>query len=74
MYSLYYDKEKGIIKVKKTSKILQNVEHKEEVTYYNSCYYLCLYRKPLVELARQMRDEWVEEYEGKINDLKSLKI
>lgn len=74
MYSLYYNKEKGIIKVSKTPKAMQDVEHKAETTYYNSYYYLCLYRKPLVELARQMCDEWIKEYEDKIDSLKNLKF
>lgn len=74
MYSLYYNKEEGIIRVRKTHAALKNVEHKEEVTYYNDCYYLCLKRKTLIEFARQMRDEWIKEYESKIDDLKSLKI
>lgn len=74
MYCLYHDKEKGIIKVHKTHKALQNVKHTEDVYDYNNYYSLCLYRKPLVKLAIQMREEWIKEYEDKINDLKSLKI
>ena len=74
MYSLYHDKEKGIIKVSKTPKAMQDIEHKEEITRYNHCYYLCLYRKPLVELARQMRNEWIKELESQIDNLRNLKI
>lgn len=74
MYTLYHNKKQGIIKISKTTKALQNVEHKEEVTIWNDCCCLCLYRKPLLELGRQMRDEWIKEYEDKINDLKNLKI
>ena len=74
MYSLYYNKKEGIIKISKTHAALKRVEHKEEVTRYNDYYYLCLKRKPLIEFARQMRDEWIKEYESKIDDLKSLKI
>ena len=72
MYSLYHDKEKGIIKVSKTPRALQDIKHKEEITFYNRCYYLCLHRKPLVELARQMRDEWIKELEGQIDNLRNL--
>lgn len=74
MYCLYHNKKDGIIKVRKTHTALQGVEHTEDIHCYNSSYYLCLYRKPLVELAVQMREEWIKEYEEKINDLKSLKI
>ena len=74
MYSLYYNKEQGIIKVSKSIKALQNEKYTEEVTYFNPYYYLCLYRKPLVELAKKIREEWIKEYESKINDLKNLKI
>ena len=74
MYSLYHNKEDNEIEVKKAHKALQNVKYKEEITRYNSYYYLCLHRKPLIELANQMREAWIKEYEDKINDLKNLKI
>lgn len=57
MYSLYHKKEESIIRVHKTRAALKDKEHKEEVTRYNDCYYLCLKRKPLIEFARQMRDD-----------------
>lgn len=74
MYTLYVEKEKMIIEVKKTSKAMSNCTYTNEVVKYNDCYYLCLKRKPLIEKATEIKESWIRELEEKIKKAKSIKF
>lgn len=75
MYTLYHDKEKGVIKLTKARKAFQNSKYfTEDITYYNCNYYFCLTRKPLKEKALELKQEWLEEAESRVQLIKNIKI
>lgn len=83
MYQLYFSKEdiygrNNIYKIeikplqagfKKTFTELPDAPYK-----YNDCYYLCAKRKPLVNIATEMKQQWIKELEGKMELIKSIEI
>lgn len=74
MYTLYVRKEKMIIEVKKASKAMSNCTYTNEVVRYNDCYWVCLNRKPLMEKAKEIKESWISELEGKLEKVKSIKF
>ena len=77
MYTLYHDKDNSIIKITKATKAMQNLvgrDYTDEVTFYNNNYFLCLLRKPLKEKAIEMKQEWLEEAENRVQLIKNIKI
>lgn len=81
MYVLEHSKEENVISVKKANKAFQNLNFKEEVTFYNDNYYFCKNRKPLIEKAREIREKWILELEQsaldlerRLEELKEMKI
>ena len=74
MYTLYVNKEKMIIEVKKASKAMSNCTYTNEVAKYNNWHYLCLKRKPLIEKATEIRESWISELEEKLKKAKSIKF
>lgn len=75
MYTLYFSKKDKIIKVTKASKGMQSgVTYTEEVTQFNSNYFVCTKRKPLVEKAKEIQQEWVVDLEEELKALKEIKI
>ena len=74
MYTLYHNKDSGIIEVKKAKKALQRCTYTENVRYHNSNFYLCLKRKPLVEKAEEIKKSWIEETEERLEKLKAIKV
>ena len=74
MYTLYHSKKMREIKVSKASKSLQNLSYKEEITYYNDCYFICLTRKPLVEKAKEIKQRWIDALETELEEIKQIKL
>lgn len=74
MYTLYHNKNMREIKVSKASKPLHNLRYKEEVTYYNDCYFICLTRKPLVEKAKEIKQKWIDTLETELDQIKQIKL
>lgn len=82
IYQLYHDKEHGILKVSPMHKAFYDTYidhqlapfHEDYILYYNDCHYFSRSRKALVELAREMKAEWVQELEMKLEMYKSIKI
>ena len=50
------------------------IEPTEEVTSYNNCYYVCLYKEKLFEKAEEIRKSWIDEAEKHYNDMLNVKI
>ena len=74
MYSLYFDKKSGGLKIQRGYSGFSGYNFPDTPYRYNDCYYLCKTRKPLAELAKEMRDEWIDELKSRITALESLKI
>lgn len=82
IYQLYHDKEKGILKVSPMAKVFLNTyidqnlanQPQDYIVYYNSNYFFSLSRKALVQKARDMKTEWVQELEIKLEMYKNIKI
>jgi len=74
MYTLYHRKSERIIEVKKAKKIFQNLEFTEDVKEFNDCYYICSKRKPLVEKANKIKQEWITELENQLQAVKEINI
>jgi hypothetical protein len=74
MYILYFDKSEQVITVKKAHKALQKLDYTDEVTQYNSCYYICSKKAPLVEEAKEIKRIWISEIEQALNKVKEIKL
>lgn len=82
IYQLYHDKEKGILKVSPMTKTFFNTyvdkdlidQLQDYILYFNSCYFFSLSRKALVHKAREMKEEWIQELETKLEMYKNIKI
>ena len=73
-YSLYYNKKtlELIIKPDKYNKI-ENMSD-DKVYYWNENYYYATNRKVLREKANELKEQWIEETEERLNKLKELKV
>lgn len=75
MYTLYVNKTDNKIVVSKASKAMQNAgNYTNEVRQYNLNYLICLDKKPLVEKAKEIRDEWIAEFKSKLEELEGIKF
>ena len=76
MYLLYHDKDNAIITVKKASKAMQDLDYDNtgKVNYFNNHYFICLKRKPLLDKAREMKEQWLEEEKEKIMKIEAIEI
>jgi hypothetical protein len=74
MYTLYFQKSEKVIQVSKARKALQNLNFMEEVTRYNDCYFICTNRKPLVEKAKEIKQDWILELEKELSAMKEINI
>lgn len=82
IYQLYHNKERATLKVSPMRKAFYNTnidkmlaqQDKEYVLYYNTFYLFSFSRKALVQLARNMKEEWIAEAESKVEMYKSIKI
>lgn len=75
MYTLYVNKMDNKIVVSKASKAMQNAgSYTNEVRQYNLNYLICLDKKPLVEKAKEIKDEWIAEFKSKLEELEGIKF
>lgn len=82
IYQLYHDKEHAVLKVAPLQSIFYNtsldkmldINTPNVIVRYNEFYFFSFSRKSLVELARKMKDEWVQELEMKLATYNSIKI
>jgi len=83
IYQLYHDKEKGVLEVSPMAKHFYTTiyvdksladQSQDYIVYYNSNFFFSLSRKALVQKAREMKAEWIQELEVKLEMYKSIKI
>lgn len=82
IYQLYHDKEHGILKVSPLQRVFYDTNidhqlapfHEDYILFYNDFHLFSRSRKALVELARKMKEEWIQELEMKLEIYKSIKI
>jgi hypothetical protein len=74
MYTLYYSRKEKTIKVTKARKALQNLNFTEEVTRYNDCYFICSNRKPLIEKAKDIQNEWLLELVKELETIREINL
>ena len=82
IYQLYHDKENAILKVSPMQKVFYGTHidqqlapfHEDYILYYNHCHCFSRSRKALVELARKMKEEWVQQLEMKLELYKRINI
>ena len=76
MYALYFNREEGVLKIKKNPKAF--VEYKDKVIKepykYNNNYYFCSTRKPLKELAEAMKLSWIGDAYAEVHRLEKIEI
>ena len=73
-YELYFNKREGKIEVRLIGIISKFMKPTEEVTFYNSCYYVCLDKEKLFKKAEEIRKSWIDEAEKHYNDMLNVKI
>lgn len=76
MYNLYVDKSETKIEIKPLRKVFHNHigSITDEVSQYNSVYYFCAKKKPLLDLATRIKEEWLKEAEERVNTIKKITI
>ena len=73
-YELYYKNREGKIEIRLIGIISKFIEPTEEVTFYNSNYYVCLDKEKLLKKAEEIRKSWIDEAEKYYNDMLNVKI
>lgn len=73
MYSLYVDKEKCEIVLKKMGKIIMG-NPTEDVTMFNNCYYISKNRKALKQKGLEIKEKWISETKKELEKIESIKI
>lgn len=77
MYTLYHSKSSGIIQVSKAKPTMQNIGERyytEDIEFYNSNYYTCLRKNPLMEQAEKMKTEWINEAKETLKKYEDIKL
>lgn len=84
MYQLYINKGDLAIDVRKITGPIRNsltkkqLEHMEQfpesIVSFNSYYKVCLKRKPLIDLGREIKKKWENELKETLDIVKSIKI
>lgn len=74
MYTLYFDKSKGVLKIEKAKKIFLTLDFTDEVKQYNNYYFYCLKRKPLTEKAIGIKEDWIAEAKAVLEKYESIEI
>lgn len=76
MYVLYFNKEEGILRIKKDSKAFANCKElvTEEPYKYNRCHYFCATKEPLKELAEAMKLSWIGDAYAEVHRLEKIEI
>jgi len=77
MLELYFNKQKGELKIKKDTTVCYSEKHLKEIeehglSYFNDCYYIAKERKPLVLKAQSLRNCWISETKIRLNDLENM--
>jgi len=80
-YSLYYSREKSILKLKllKPKDLMydyaqRECSDKDPIYYYSDCYYLSHSRKDLKTLALEIKEDWISELKYFLKILENIKI
>ena len=83
MYQLYIDKDVCKLKVTPLQTAFQKVGEivklekngsDTDILYYNSFYRMCKTRKVLVQLARDIKAEWLQEAMEQVKKIEEIKI
>lgn len=76
MFNLYVSKEEGKLEIKPLRKVFAHLinDITDEVKQYNHAYYFCAKRKPLLDLAQQLKQEWIEEIETELRRINNIQI
>ena len=76
MYELYHDKNKHEIRIKPLRNLFDHVRSQlnETPLRYNDYYWFCTARKPLVELAKKIKDSWIGELEESLDRVNKIDI
>lgn len=83
MYQLYVNKKTLELKLSPISTGLKNMGQilmyklrggDEEILHYNDCYVICKTRKVLLQYARNIKEEWLEEAKNKVEQIEAIKI
>jgi len=74
MYTLYHNRKEKIIEVKKAKKAIRDIEYTDEVTFYNSCYFICLKRKPLMDKTKEIKQNWISELKKEIESIEAIRL
>jgi hypothetical protein len=74
MYTLYFNRSRKEIELKKARKAFQNLNYTEEAVKYNDCIYICAKRKPLVDKAKEIQQNWVLQLEEELKVINEIKI
>lgn len=73
-YTLYVSKNDAKIVVKKASTVFKNCKFTDDVVAYNDCYYFSTNRKKLIEKAKEIKNQWVEEARKTLEKYESIEI
>lgn len=73
-YTLFINKEKSIIEVKKATIAFRNVVFSEDVWHYNNNYYVSTNRKALIAKATEIKEQWITEAKERLDALEQIKI
>lgn len=76
MYQLFVSQNESILEVKPLKKVFHHLKDNigDDVTNYNSDYYFCNKRKLLIEFAKKMKQDWLEEAEAEVRRIQSIQI
>lgn len=74
MYTLYFDKKRCIIEVKKASAGMKNATFTEDVVQYNNCYFVCTKRKLLIKKSIEIKQAWIDEIKELLVKYENIEI
>lgn len=75
-YTLLVDWKEKSLKISKPTKGMRTpyVIYTNEVKRYNDSYFICLKRKPLKELAENIKAGWIADAEFELKRVKAIEI
>lgn len=73
VYTLYIEKPTKL-KVMKARKVLQDLDYTDEIKKYNDNLFYCSNRKPLVDKANEIKEEWIIEIKEQLINIENIKI
>lgn len=74
MFQLFHDRDKFIITISPMTVYGENYIVSNEVIRFNDNYYVSDNRKILQDFAKELQQEWIEEYEMKLILAQNMKI